>query len=172
MTKDEMAEKHMPLIKHLAAKWDGKMVDYEEAVSIGLLGLAKAINGFNTEATNKFSSYAYVVIENDIKTYIRKCKEKWCKEVSINDEYADNLTTEDALACDMDVEAEAIRNINKEMLYAAILTLPDRKRRIIGLHFMGYDQRTIAKALGITQSWVSYVLIDRRGILKRKLYKY
>lgn len=163
----ELVEHNLRLVVYIAKKFDNTGVGVEDLISIGTIGLIKAINTFNPEKNIKLATYASRCIENEILMYLRRSSRQKM-EVSIDEPLnvdwdgnelllSDILGTEEDIIY-RDIEDEAERKI----LLAAIEKLSDRERMIINLRF-GLDsrdgremtQKEVATLLGISQSYIS-----------------
>ena len=163
--KARLIEHNLRLVVYIARRFENTGVNIEDLISIGTIGLIKAINTFNSSKAIKLATYASRCIENEILMFLRK-NSVTRGEISIdeplNTDYDGNeLLLSDILGTDAD---EVIRPLeddaDREMLMHAISTLGDRERRIILLRygFVGgteYTQKEVAGLLGISQSYIS-----------------
>ena len=163
--KAALVEHNLRLVIYIARKFDNTGADSDDLVSVGTIGLIKAVNSFNPEKNIKLATYASRCIENEILMYLRK-NNAVRGEISIdeplNTDYDGNeLLLSDILGTDAD---EVIRPLeddaDREMLRIAIDTLPEREKQIILLRygFIGgteYTQKEVASLLGISQSYIS-----------------
>ncbi len=174
--KSELIEHNLRLVVYIAKKFDNTGVGVEDLISIGTIGLIKAINTFNPEKKIKLATYASRCIENEILMYLRR-NSKTKMEVSIDEPLnvdwdGNELLLSDILGTDEDViykdmESEAERNL----LLKAIGRLSERERTIVQLRF-GIDtkdgeektQKEVADLLGISQSYISRL---EKRIIKR-----
>ena len=162
-----MIEHNLRLVVYIAKKFDNTGVGVEDLISIGTIGLIKAINTFNPEKNIKLATYASRCIENEILMYLRR-NNKTRMEVSIDEPLnvdwdgnelllSDILgTEEDSIYKDLETEAE------RKQLLVAVGRLSGRERAIIQMRFgLGtYDgkektQKEVADILGISQSYIS-----------------
>ena len=160
-----LIEHNLRLVVYIARRFENTGVNIEDLISIGTIGLIKAINTFNSGKAIKLATYASRCIENEILMYLRK-NNAVRGEISIdeplNTDYDGNeLLLSDILGTDAD---EVIRPLEDdaeaEMLMAAIATLGERERRIVLMRFgfldgMEYTQKEVADLLGISQSYIS-----------------
>lgn len=172
----ELIEHNLRLVVYIAKKFDNTGVGVEDLISIGTIGLIKAINTYNPEKSIKLATYASRCIENEILMYLRR-NSKLRMEVSIDEPLnvdwdgnelllSDILgTEEDIIYKDMESEAE------QKMLRRAINKLSDRERMIINLRFglnnheeEAMTQKEVADLLGISQSYISRL---EKKIMKR-----
>lgn len=179
MTRDELIEKNMKLVYHVAHKTKNIPMEFDDIVGFGMIGLVKAANDFDPSRGNKFATVAVTYIQNEIFIELRKeARRKGLKlegvtAVSIHTEVSQkgkkNLSYEDIIE---DVHA----TIDKELLFQdsledlmdALETLPE-KEKISIIHFYGIGekkktQNEIAKILNVSQSHVSRYV--RQGIKK------
>lgn len=174
--KKMLIEHNLRLVVYIAKKFDNTGVGVEDLISIGTIGLIKAINTFNPEKKIKLATYASRCIENEILMYLRR-NNKTKMEVSIDEPLnvdwdgnelllSDILgTEEDTIYRDMENEAE------KKLLFRAIAQLSSRERTIVKMRFgIGtFDgeektQKEVADMLGISQSYISRL---EKKIMKR-----
>ncbi len=174
--KSTLIEHNLRLVVYIAKKFDNTGVGVEDLISIGTIGLIKAINTFNLEKNIKLATYASRCIENEILMYLRR-NNKTRMEVSIDEPLnvdwdgnelllSDILgTEEDVIYRDMETEVE------KKLLTKAIGKLSDREQTIVKLRF-GINtkdgeertQKEVADLLGISQSYISRL---EKKIMKR-----
>jgi len=165
--KKKLIEHNLRLVVYIAKKFDNTGVGVEDLISIGTIGLIKAINTFNPEKNIKLATYASRCIENEILMYLRR-NNKTKLEVSIDEPLnvdwdgnelllSDILgTEEDTIYRDLEQEAE------RKILNKAISRLSGRERKIIMMRFgIGMPdgeektQKEVADILGISQSYIS-----------------
>ena len=182
--RKKLIEHNLRLVVYIAKKFDNTGVGVEDLISIGTIGLIKAINTFNPEKNIKLATYASRCIENEILMYLRK-NNKTKLEVSIDEPLnvdwdgnelllSDILgTEEDSIYKDMEQEAE------KKILNKAIDRLSGRERKIIMMRFgLGTangeekTQKEVADILGISQSYISRLEKKIMVRLKREMVKY
>jgi len=158
-----------------------KFIDYDkqELVSIGLIGLVKAVKWFNIQKGNEFSTCATKYITNEIGTFLRKIK-KYNNIQSLNDhinqsESQDGTSIEELLASSIDIEAEYIRKDyleeHKLILLHLLTELSERDRKILMLYFGFYDDKEytqceIADILNLSQPYISRRIKKLLNILK------
>ena len=161
-----LVEHNLRLVVYIAKKFENVDVDIEDLISIGTIGLIKAVNTYRADKNIKLATYASRCIENEILMYIRKNAGKKC-EVSIdeplsNDFDGNELLLSDVLGSD---EEQIYKNLeadeDKKTIYKALMGLSKRERQIIMLRF-GLDgsnreltQKEVADSLGISQSYIS-----------------
>ena len=179
-----LIEHNLRLVVYIAKKFDNTGVGVEDLISIGTIGLIKAINTFNPEKNIKLATYASRCIENESLVYLRR-KSKTKLEVSIDEPLnvdwdgnglllSDILgTDEDVIYRDMETEAE------HKVLNRAISKLSDRERMIVQLRF-GLNtrdgeektQKEVADLLGISQSYISRLEKKIIGRLRREIVRF
>lgn len=175
-----LVEHNLRLVAHIVKKYYSSGLEPDDLVSIGTIGLIKAVRTYRTGKNIKLSSYAARCIENEILMYLRSGK-KTALDVSMNEEIdsdADGnaLTIMDVMAVDDTIVDELDMKMKKEKLGSYINeTLGKREKQIIILRY-GLDgkkpltQREVAKKLNISRSYVSR--IEKRSLeILRKRYK-
>ena len=174
--KEKLIEHNLRLVVFLAKKYENTNVDLEDLVSIGSIGLIKAINTFSSNKNIKLATYASRCIDNEILMYLRKNK-KVKSEVSIDqaltlDSEGNELHLEDIIGTDKDIISKEIEAENdKQIMIKEILSLKPRDREIMILRYglLGTDeftQKEVAEKLGISQSYISR--IEKKVIKKLK----
>ncbi|MEG1633156.1 MAG: RNA polymerase sporulation sigma factor SigE [Oscillospiraceae bacterium] len=172
--KQLLIEHNLRLVVYIARRFENTGVGLEDLISIGTIGLIKAINTFNSEKSIKLATYASRCIENEILMYLRKISAQRT-EVSfdepLNTDWDGNeLLLSDILGTDED---EVIRPLeddaDKFMLMEAIGTLGEREKSIILMRFglqggTEYTQKEVADIMGISQSYISR--LEKRIILR------
>lgn len=176
--RDKLIEHNLRLVAHIAKKYDGKGQDMEELISIGSIGLIKAINSFKEEKNYKISTYASKCIENEILMYIRATK-KQKSEVSMNtiigtDKDGNDMQLEDVIDSE---QKDAIDTIYNKIVTGQVKEfiknkLSEREKYIMTLRY-GLDgnipktQQQIADELGISRSYVSRIETKVQNKLKK-----
>ena len=178
-----LIEHNLRLVVYIARRFESTGVGLEDLVSIGTLGLIKAINTFRTDKNIKLATYASRCIENEILMYIRKRSAARC-EVSIDEPLSadwdgNELLLSDVLGSDEDgVDFELEQQEERRTLRAAVERLAPRERLIIEMRFGfgGGQERTqkeVADSLGISQSYISRlekkILADLRREIAGKI---
>ena len=167
--REVLIEHNLRLVVYIARKFDNTGVGVEDLISIGTIGLIKAINSFNPDKNIKLATYASRCIENEILMYLRR-NNKTRMEVSIDEPLnvdwdGNELLLSDILGTDEDVIYKGIEGeVNRMLLNKAIRCLSPREQTIIKLRFGintkdGYDrtQKEVADILGISQSYISRI---------------
>jgi RNA polymerase sporulation-specific sigma factor len=173
--KKLLIERNLRLVVYIAKKFDNTGVAMEDMISIGTIGLIKAINTFRPDKNIKLATYASRCIENEILMYLRKIS-KSRTEVSIDEPLnvdwdGNELLLSDILGTDDDVVSRNLEDeVEKRLLKKAITILNERERMIIEMRFgldTGGEERTqkeVADCLGISQSYISRL---EKKIMKR-----
>lgn len=179
--KSILIEHNLRLVVYIAKKFENTNVNVEDLVSIGTIGLIKAINTFSPNKNIKLATYASRCIENEILMYLRKSVRQK-SEVSFDEPLksdwdGNELLLSDVLSSEDDIVSKNIENeAELEMLHEALNKLPQRERQIMDLRF-GFTtgnemtQKEVADMLGISQSYISR--LEKRIInrLKKELVK-
>lgn len=163
--KSALIEHNLRLVVYIAKRFENTGVDTEDLISVGTIGLIKAVNSFKTDKNIKLATYASRCIENEILMFLRKMT-KVKAEVSLdeplNTDYEGNvLLLGDVLGTDADVIYKDIESaVERDMLRQSFMKLGERERTIMELRFglMGREERTqkeIADMMGISQSYIS-----------------
>ena len=171
-----LVERNLRLVVYIAKKFENTGVGIEDLISIGTIGLMKAINTFNTDKNIKLATYSSRCIENEILMYIRRSN-KIKGEVSIDeplnqDGDGNELLLSDILGTDPDVTSRRIEDeVDMKLLRTAINKLNKREKNIMELRFglkSGTEktQKEVADMLGISQSYISR--LEKRIINKMK----
>ena len=173
--KQTLIEHNLRLVVYIAKKVDNTGVGVEDLISIGTIGLIKAINTFKTDKNIKLATYASRCIENEILMHLRRSA-RTRVEVSIDEPLnvdwdGNELLLSDILGTDDDMIYSDIEDeIDKNLLEQAMGILSERERTIIELRFgIGHDdeemtQKEVADYLGISQSYISRL---EKKIIKR-----
>ena len=172
-----LIERNLRLVVYIAKKFENTGIGVEDLISIGTIGLIKAIQTFNLERKIKLATYASRCIENEILMYLRRTS-KTRMEVSIDEPLnvdwdGNELLLSDILGTDDDIISRDIEDeIDKKLLKKAMETLTDREKLIISLRFglNGNEeektQKEVADMLGISQSYISR--LEKKIIHRRK----
>ncbi len=173
-----LIEHNLRLVVYIAKKFDNTGVGVEDLISIGTIGLIKAINTFNRDKNIKLATYASRCIENEILMYLRR-NNKTKLEVSIDEPLnvdwdGNELLLSDILGTDEDVIYRDVENeVERKLLRKAIGRLGEREKTIIMLRFglnnpndTEMTQKEVADYLGISQSYISR--LEKKIISKMK----
>ncbi len=174
--KSLLVEHNLRLVVYIAKKFDNTGVGVEDLISIGTIGLIKAINTFNPDKNIKLATYASRCIENEILMYLRR-NNKTKLEVSIDEPLnvdwdGNELLLSDILGTEEDVIYRNIEEeVDRKLLRKALSKLSDRERIIVDLRFglntndgAERTQKEVADLLGISQSYISRL---EKKIIKR-----
>ncbi len=163
--KNLLIEHNLRLVIYIARKFDNTSADLEDLISIGTIGLIKAVNSFQPDKNIKLATYASKCIENEILMYLRRLA-RLKSEVSIDEPLntdwdGNELVLADVLGTECEVVYKDIElSVEKELLKNAIAKLPERERHILSLRFAldkgeEMTQKDVADYLGISQSYIS-----------------
>ena len=172
--KCSLIEHNLRLVAFIAKRFENTGANIEELISIGALGLMKAISTFNKEKNIKLATYASRCIENEILMFIRKTSSQR-KEISIDEPLSvdwdgNELLLSDILGSDNDsISREMEENEEKKILKRSVSELNPRERVIIEMRYGLVDgkeltQKEVADTLGISQSYISRL---EKKIMKR-----
>ncbi|MBU7005606.1 RNA polymerase sporulation-specific sigma factor [Peptococcaceae bacterium DYL19] len=172
--KSVLIERNLRLVVYIARKFENTGVGIEDLVSIGTIGLIKAVNTFDPEKKIKLATYASRCIENEILMYLRR-NSKTRSEVSFDEPLnidwdGNELLLSDVLGTENDIIYKCLEEeVDKKLLNLALHKLNGRERRIMELRFgladgMEKTQKEVADMLGISQSYISRL---EKRILKR-----
>lgn len=180
--KSVLIERNLRLVVYIARKFENTGVNVEDLISIGTIGLIKAINTFNPEKKIKLATYASRCIENEILMYLRR-NSKTKSEVSIDeplnvDWEGNELLLSDILGTDADVIYKNIEEeVDRDLLGKAMEKLSQRERKIVEMRFgilpetTEKTQKEVADLLGISQSYISRLEKKIIGRLKKEMNK-
>ena len=163
--KEDLISHNLRLVVYIARKFDNTGVDNDDLISIGTIGLIKAINSFKTDKNIKLATYASRCIENEILMYLRRTvrlKSEVSFDEPLNTDFEGNeLLLSDVLGTSADsVYGDIESNAEKEQLKEALKKLSEREQKIMFLRFgLGggeeMTQKDVADLLGISQSYIS-----------------
>lgn len=179
--KNLLIEHNLRLVVYIAKKFDNTGTELEDLISVGAIGLIKAVQSFKVDKNIKLATYASRCIENEILMHIRK-KSKQAGEVSLDeplnyDKDGNELLLSDILEYDGDnINKEMEKSSEKKILWEAIKRLNVREQKIMELRFglTGQDESTqkeVADMLGISQSYISRIEKKILSRLKKDLAK-
>lgn len=181
--RDQLIIHNLRLVVYIAKKFESTKINIEDLISIGSMGLIKAVQTFKIEKNIKLATYASRCIENEILMHLRKTI-KTRQEVSLDEVLNVDSEGNEMILADIlgSVDEESIDQMTKEEnqrnIYQALYTLNDREREIIEMRFGLFErevmtQREVAKLLGISQSYISRLekrIIDKmRHIVTSKV---
>ncbi len=173
--KDLLIRHNLRLVAHVIKKYYKNSHDHEDLISIGTIGLIKAVNSFEYDKGARFSTYAARCIENEVLMYYRQNKKEhntvYIYDELDNDGGKNSLTICDSLADKFDMSADFENKEYIKKLYEIIKTLDPRSRQIIILRYglcgtKPLTQQKVSKLLKISRSYVSR--IEKRVIDKLK----
>ena len=164
--KQQLIVHNLRLVVYISKKFESTGINVEDLISIGTIGLIKAVNTFSPEKNIKLATYASRCIENEILMYLRKNQNRR-KEISIDEPLnidwdGNELLLSDILGTDADtVSTDIEKDAERSMLYQAIGSLESRERSIMELRFglrkggKEHTQKEVADLIGISQSYIS-----------------
>ena len=177
--KNKLIEHNLRLVAHVIKKYYSNSTEQEDLISIGTIGLIKAVSTFKSDKGIRLATYAARCIENEVLMYFRNIK-KTAGELHFGDPIdtdkdGNALTLIDVVADDINIADEIDKKIKLERLRVLLATrLDDREKEIINLRYGLYGgpeltQRQIASMLGISRSYVSRIETSVLKKLKRML---
>ena len=181
--RDMLIKHNLRLVVFIAKRFENTGVGIEELISIGTVGLIKAISTFNKDKNIKLATYASRCIENEILMFIRK-NSSTRREVSIDEPLStdwdgNELLLSDVLGSDTDVVSRRMEDDEeKKILREAVKKLDERERVIIEMRYGLYDgkeltQKEVADLLGISQSYISRlekkIMLELRKKIEEKI---
>lgn len=172
--RNALIEHNLRLVAHITKKFENTNEDTEDLISIGTIGLIKAIESYQPNKGTKLATYAARCIENEILMHLRSLK-KARKDVSLHDpigmdKEGNEITLIDILGTDRDEIVDEVQlKIEKRKIYNHLHILDEREQEVIRNRFglAGLEEKTqreIAKELGISRSYVSR--IEKRALIK------
>ena len=176
-----LIEHNLRLVVYISKRFENTGINIEDLISIGTIGLIKAVNTFNSSKNIKLATYASRCIENEILMYLRKISTQRTEisfDEPLNTDWDGNeLLLSDILGTDEDEVARPLEDdADRQMLMEAISTLGERERAIIMMRFglpcgKEYTQKEVADIMGISQSYISR--LEKRIIeqLRREIMK-
>ncbi len=179
--RTKLIEHNLRLVVYIAKRFENSKADIEDLISVGTIGLIKAVNSFDNNKNIKLATYASRCIENEILMFLRKTS-KLKSEVSfdepLNVDWEGNvLLLSDILGSEADsVYKDIENNVEKEILWKSFDKLSEREREIIKMRFglLGQEEKTqkeIADMLNISQSYISRLEKKILTNLKKEIAK-
>ena len=179
--RDILIERNLILVVYIARKFENTGVCVEDLISVGTIGLIKAVNTFNPEKKIKLATYASRCIENEILMYLRR-NSKVKAEISfyepLNIDWDGNeLLLSDILGTENDIVYNLIEDeVDRQLLFLALKHLNDREKEIVKLRFglngtREKTQKEVADMLGISQSYISRLEKKIINRLKKEINK-
>lgn len=174
IAREILIEHNLRLVVFLSKKYDNTMIDLEDLVSIGTIGLIKGVNTYKLDKNIKLATYASRCIDNEILMYLRKNKKRRT-EISFEDSLSydqegNELHLEDILGTEKDNVTKKIEDKELEkLLYKELDKLKERDKLIMILRYglynsLEYTQKEVAEKLGISQSYISRI---EKKVIKR-----
>ncbi len=175
-SRDKLVEHNLRLVVYIAKKFENSGVNIEDLISIGTIGLIKAVNTFKADKNIKLATYASRCIENEILMYLRKINQQKL-DISLDEPLnvdwdGNELLLSDVLGSDgLEINDNVEHEDEKRILHSCMEELSERERLIMNMRF-GMDgikehtQKEVADILGISQSYISR--LEKRIILKLK----
>ena len=175
--RDDLITHNLRLVVYIAKKFESSNLPVEDVISIGTIGLIKAVNTFAPSRNIKLATYASRCIENEILMYLRKASNRR-QETSIDeplntDGEGNELLLSDVLGTDQDqISVQLEQDAERDMLRAAVNRLDERERCIMQMRFgledgKEHTQKEVADAIGISQSYISR--LEKRIIRRLRL---
>jgi len=172
--RDKLITHNLRLVVYIAKKFESTGIGIEDLISIGTIGLIKAVNTFSPDKNIKLATYASRCIENEILMFLRKANQ-YKSEISIEEPLnidwdGNELLLADVLGTDEDIVNENIESeAEKKLLLESVAKLPERERFIMEKRFGLIDgkeltQKEVADLIGISQSYISRL---EKRIIKR-----
>lgn len=176
-----LIERNLRLVVYIAKKFEGSKINIEDLISIGTIGLIKAVNTFNADKNIKLATYASRCIENEILMYIRrnnKIKSEVSFDEPLNVDWDGNeLLLSDILGTENDVVYGHIEEeVNRKLLIYALKKLNNREKQIMEMRFglisgREMTQKEVADKMGISQSYISRLEKKIINRLRREIKK-
>lgn len=180
-SREKLIVHNLRLVVYIARKFDSAAAGLEDLISIGTIGLIKAVNTFCPERNIKLATYASRCIENEILMHLRKCaslKNEVSIDEPLNTDWDGNeLLLSDILGSDGDEVGRGIEQEDENfLLHRFVDDLPPREKQIMEMRFgLGgyneYTQKQVADTLGISQSYISRLEKRIIGKLKKQIEK-
>lgn len=179
--KQELIERNLRLVVYTAQKFENTGVSLEDLISVGTIGLIKAVSSFKGDKNIKMATYASRCIENEILMHLRKTS-KNKKEVSIDeplntDSEGNELCIADVLGTEIDFVCQNVEQQDeKDVVQEVLKMLPDREREIVDMRY-GFStgqemtQKEVADVLNISQSYISRIEKKILSRLKKEIVK-
>lgn len=169
-----LIERNLRLVVYIAKKFENAGVNVEDLISIGTIGLIKAVNTFKMDKNIKLATYASRCIENEILMYLRR-NTKRKTEVSLDEPLnvdwdGNELLLSDILGTENDIVSTRIEEeVNRKLLWEALSKLNKREKQIMDMRFglkggNEMTQKEVAEAMGISQSYISR--LEKKIILR------
>lgn len=179
--KQRLIEHNLRLVVFIARRFENTGVNLEDLISIGTIGLIKAINTYRRDRNIKLATYSARCIENEILMYIRKISNQK-NEISLDepinmDHDGNELLLSDILGTDEDMIQRPLEDdVDLQLLRQALMELPERERQIVLMRYGLYGtkeltQKEVAQKMGISQSYISRLEKRIMERLKKELLR-
>ena len=180
--KRELIERNLRLVVYTAQKFENTKINMEDLISVGTIGLIKAVSSFKGDKNIKMATYASRCIENEILMYLRKTgKEK--REISLEDPLSSDTDGNELSLADVlpaegdDVSHRVDAEDEKSILLLALAKLPEREQQIMDMRFgltseKEMTQKEVADELEISQSYISRLEKKIMSKLKKEISKF
>ena len=178
--KSKLIEHNLRLVMYIAKKFENNRLDMQDLVSVGSIGLIKAVDSYKLDKNIKLATYASRCIENEILMFLRKAN-KSINDLSLddgllNDEEGNNLSLGEMIPDDKSITDEMELNDQKIYIINAIKQLNDREQKIMCMRYglNGYDeltQKEVADTMNISQSYISRLEKKILNKLKKDMLK-
>lgn len=182
--REKLITHNLRLVVYISKKFESTGIGIEDLVSIGTIGLIKAVNTFNPEKNIKLATYASRCIENEILMYLRKTTQQR-SEISIDEPLnidwdGNELLLSDVLGTDGDIVMRPLEDdVDHQLLRQALGRLPEREKQIVSMRFglggrQEKTQKEVADIMGISQSYISRlekrIMLRLRREISRQIY--
>lgn len=179
--RNTLIERNLRLVVYIARRFENTGINLEDLISIGTIGLIKAVGTFQPAKNIKLATYSSRCIENEILMFLRKVsgqKSELSFDEPLNTDWDGNeLLLSDIMGTDPDIVVQPIEaDVDRQLLYQALNLLDSRDRYIISLRF-GLDgqeeqtQKEVADKLGISQSYISRLEKKIIGRMRKEILK-
>ena len=182
--RQTLIERNLRLVVYLARRFENTGINIEDLISIGTIGLIKAVGTFRSDRNIKLATYASRCIENEILMYIRKISGRRAEislDEPINTDWDGNeLLLSDVLGTDSDIVMRPMEDdVDHALLRKALADLPEREQAIVRMRFglggrQEKTQKEVADLMGISQSYISRlekrILVRLRREISRQIY--
>lgn len=179
--REKLIVHNLRLVVYIAKKFDNTGFDQDDLISVGTIGLIKAVGSFDSDKNIKLATYASRCIENEILMYLRRMvriKSEVSLDEPLNVDYEGNeLLISDVLGTDPDTVSKNLEtSVEKQLLWQALEKLDKRERDIMSMRFGLYGteektQKEVADTIGISQSYISRLEKKIIGRLKKEISK-
>lgn len=162
--KSKLVEHNLRLVMYIAKRFESTKIDLQDLVSVGSIGLIKAVDSYKLDKNIKLATYASRCIENEILMYLRKANKSInnlsLDDTLVNDDEGNNLTLAEIIPDHHQVSDEVELKDQKEYLIRSISMLNERERKIMFMRYglNGYNeltQKEVADLMNISQSYIS-----------------